>query len=44
MDPQQQGSSAHEIFEHFMYGIRENHKPLKTEIKSRFKKIGFKMT
>lgn len=27
-----------------MHGIRESHKPLKTEIKNHFKKISFKMT
>ena len=29
MDPQQQGSTAQEIFENFMFEIRNNHKLLK---------------
>lgn len=30
MDPQQQGSTAHEIFENFMFEIRTQHKILKS--------------
>lgn len=44
MDPQQQGSTAHEIFENFMFEVRNNHKILKGEIKQHFKKKQFKMT
>ncbi len=44
MDPQQQGSTAHEIFENFMFEIRNNHKTLKNDIKQHFKKKQFKMT
>ena len=44
MDPQQQGSPAQEIFENFIYDIRNNHKLLKNEIKQHFKKKQFKMT
>ena len=43
MDPSQQGTSAHEIFEHFMEEVREKHKLIKSLIKHHFKKIGFKM-
>lgn len=44
MDPNQPGTSAHELFEHFMQEVREKHKLLKGLIKHHFKKIGFKMT
>ncbi len=44
MDTNQPGSSAHEIFEHFMYEVREKHKIIKGLIKHHFKKISFKMT
>lgn len=30
MDPEQKGSTAHEIFENFLEDIRENHKLIKT--------------
>lgn len=43
-DPSQPGTSAHEMFEHFMYEVREKHKLIKGSIKHHFKKIGFKMT
>lgn len=44
MDPSQQGTSAHEIFEHFMEDVREKHKLIKSLIKHHFKKISYKMT
>ena len=44
MDSSQPGTSAHEIFEHLMEQLRENHKTIKTLLKHHFKKIGFKMT
>lgn len=43
LDPSQPGSSAHELFEHFMAEIREKHKTMKTYIKHHFKRSGFKM-
>ncbi len=43
MDPQQPGTSAHEIFEHVLDQIRSNHKEIKSEIKHHFKKKAFKM-
>ena len=44
MDPTQQGTSAHEIFEHLMEELREKHKLIKSLIKHYFKKVQFKMT
>lgn len=44
MDPDQKGSSAHELFEDLMEGIRSNHKTFKSLIKNHFKNIGFKIT
>lgn len=44
MDPQQSGSSGQEIFQNFMYDIRNNHKLLKNEIKQHFKRRQFKMS
>lgn len=44
MDPEHKGSTAHEIFQNFMDGIKRNHKLFKSEIKSHFKKINFRMT
>ena len=44
MDPDQKGSSAHELFEDLMEGIRDNHKALKGEIKQHFKTEGFKIS
>ena len=44
MDPSQPGTSAHEIFEHFMEEVREKHKLIKGLIKHHFKKKGFKMS
>jgi ferritin len=44
MDPSQPGTSAHELFEHFMGELGEKHKVIKGLIKHQFKKVGFKMT
>lgn len=44
MDPNQQGSSAHELFEDLMEGIREYHKTFKSQIKHHFKQSGFRMS
>lgn len=44
MDPEHKGSSAHEIFQNLMEGIRRNHKAFKSEIKNHFKKNNFRMT
>lgn len=44
MDPEYKGSSPHEIFENFMDSVKKNHKAFKSEIKSYFKKINFRMT
>jgi hypothetical protein len=43
MDPNQPGSSAHEIYEHFMHEVREKHKVIKGLIKHHFKRVNFKM-
>lgn len=43
MDPDQKGSSAHELFEDLMEGIRQYHKEFKVTIKNYFKTIGFKI-
>jgi|JI6StandDraft_1071083.scaffolds.fasta_scaffold02401_11 transcription termination factor NusB len=43
MDPNQYGSSAHELFEDLMDGIREYHKQFKTQIKQHFKSASFRM-
>jgi hypothetical protein len=44
MDSSQQGTTAHEIFEHFMDDVRERHKVIKGLIKNYFKKSGYKMS
>lgn len=44
MDPDQKGSSAHELFEDLMEGIRANHKSFKSLIKNHFKSTGYKIT
>ena len=43
-DPSQQGTSPHEIFEHFMEEVQEKHKLIKGLIKHHFKRKAFKMT
>jgi len=43
MDPNQYGSSPHELFEDLMEGIREYHRHFKTQIKQHFKSIEFQI-